>query len=213
LRAIALDSAASEPHVVLAWVQFWYDWKFDAAGREFEHAIALNPSNAVAYQWYGLLLFARGQGDSAVAMMRRAESLDPLSGGMKADLARVLSNLGQSAQALAKYREALEATPENGRFSAMWGDALLAQGRPAEAMEVYRQAPDFGVRRWAEAGARARRRQSLGHARSRRTRRLIILRPGSTTPLTDHTIRDSAAPSLRRIPPARARRRAALVFR
>jgi DNA-binding SARP family transcriptional activator/TolB-like protein len=155
LRAIALDSTASEAHVVLAWVEFWYDWKFDDAQREFERAIALNPNNAVAYQWYGLLLFALGRGDSAVTVMRRAEALDPLSGGVKADLARVLSNLGRASDAAAMYREALEVTPDNGRLNAMWGDALLVEGKPAEAMEVYRQAHEFGVRRLVGAARAA----------------------------------------------------------
>jgi DNA-binding SARP family transcriptional activator/TolB-like protein/Tfp pilus assembly protein PilF len=180
LRAIALDSAASEAHVVLAWVEFWYDWQFEAAGREFERAIALNPSNAVAYQWYGLLLYARREGDSALAVMRRAEALDPLSGGVKADLARVLSNLGHGREASAKYQEALEVTPENGRFSAMWGDALLAEGRPAEAIEVYRQSPEFGVRRLVGAARAAamlgradQARRILGELKSEAARRYI----------------------------------------
>ncbi|HMC55548.1 MAG TPA: protein kinase [Gemmatimonadaceae bacterium] len=43
LQAIDLDPQLAEPHASLAWRYFIYDWDWDAAIREFRHAIELDP--------------------------------------------------------------------------------------------------------------------------------------------------------------------------
>ncbi|MGH7704086.1 MAG: tetratricopeptide repeat protein, partial [Gemmatimonadales bacterium] len=53
------------------------DW--DASEREFQRAIALNPSYAFAHDQYGGVLSFMGQLDSSIAEGRRAIALDPLS--------------------------------------------------------------------------------------------------------------------------------------
>ena len=46
---------------------------------EFERAIALAPSNALAHHWYAVLLATLGRKEEAVREIRRAAELDPLS--------------------------------------------------------------------------------------------------------------------------------------
>src|SRR6185436_13098379 len=74
-----LDSTLAEPHATLAFVHLYYDWNWNAAEREFQRAIALNPSYATAHEWYGLFLAAAGRFDEARRQERRAQELDPLS--------------------------------------------------------------------------------------------------------------------------------------
>jgi lipoprotein NlpI len=41
----------SEPHTSLGYSLRAFDWNFDAAGKEFQRAIELNPSYATAHHW------------------------------------------------------------------------------------------------------------------------------------------------------------------
>ncbi len=76
---MGLDSTLAEPHATLGFVNLYYDWDWEASDREFQRAIALNPSYATAHEWYGFLLTAMGRFDEARAEEQRAQELDPLS--------------------------------------------------------------------------------------------------------------------------------------
>jgi TolB-like protein/Flp pilus assembly protein TadD len=78
-RALALDEDLAEAHVSLAMVQKEYDWDWPAAGRGYERALELKPNYAVAHQWYGEYLAALGKHEEAIAAIRKAIELDPLS--------------------------------------------------------------------------------------------------------------------------------------
>jgi TolB-like protein/DNA-binding winged helix-turn-helix (wHTH) protein len=98
LKALELDPSLSEAHVSLASVLL-FQWT--AAEKELQRAIALNPSNAMAHQWYGYLLSALGRFDEAIAEMKRALELDPLSSNKQ-------NSLGATFYRAARYDEALE---------------------------------------------------------------------------------------------------------
>jgi TolB-like protein/DNA-binding winged helix-turn-helix (wHTH) protein/Tfp pilus assembly protein PilF len=90
IKALELDSALGEAHNSLAFVLDGFDWDLDAGGREFRRAIELNPGYATAHHWYAWHLSLLGQYDEALVEMRQAESLDPLSLIINADLAELL---------------------------------------------------------------------------------------------------------------------------
>jgi tetratricopeptide (TPR) repeat protein len=46
---------------------------------DFRRALVLNPNYATAHQWYSEFLTAMGRHDEALAEIRRAQDLDPLS--------------------------------------------------------------------------------------------------------------------------------------
>ncbi len=104
LKAIALDETLSEAHVSLSgvWLQEW-DWT--AMENALTRAIALDPNNAMAHQWYGYVLAALGRFDSAVAEMRHALALDPLSPNKKNSLAATYYRAGRYDEALRYFRE------------------------------------------------------------------------------------------------------------
>jgi DNA-binding SARP family transcriptional activator/TolB-like protein/Flp pilus assembly protein TadD len=77
-RALALDSASSEAHTTIAYI-LTADGDWTRAEREFKKAIALEPNNALAHQWYAVLLAILNRRDNALAEIRRARDLDPLS--------------------------------------------------------------------------------------------------------------------------------------
>ncbi|MDQ6888312.1 MAG: protein kinase [Gemmatimonadota bacterium] len=146
LKAIALDSTLSDPHAELSLVLASYDWDFAASAREGERAIALNPNDAYSYEAYSWVLSAIGKLDSAMAMAKRAQLLDPLAPFPTTYLGDVLALTGDYTSAIEEYRKALELNSAYSLALLHTGDALLAAGRPAEALTFFRRGPDFGVR-------------------------------------------------------------------
>src|SRR6185369_10388557 len=89
-KALQLDDTLAEAHTSLAFCLDLYDWNWDSAEVEFKRAIALTPGYATAPHWYSWHLAELGRKDEAIAEMREAASLDPLSLIISADLAEVL---------------------------------------------------------------------------------------------------------------------------
>jgi len=90
IKALELDSSLGEAHNSLAFVLDGFDWDLDAAGKEFQRAIELNPGYATAHHWYAWHLSLSGRYDEAIAEMKKAQNLDPLSLIINADLAELL---------------------------------------------------------------------------------------------------------------------------
>src|SRR5438128_4484919 len=91
----------SEAHTSLALILDLYDWSWASAETEYLRALALNPGYATAHHWYAWHLIVLGRNSEGIAELKRAESLDPLSLIIGADLADALC----IAQ---RYDEALE---------------------------------------------------------------------------------------------------------
>ncbi len=79
VKAIQLDETLVEAHVWLAILHFVYEYDHPAAVREFKHALALNPNNALAHSKYGWYLVLTGRFDEGLAAAKKAQELDPLS--------------------------------------------------------------------------------------------------------------------------------------
>jgi tetratricopeptide (TPR) repeat protein len=90
LKAVELDKTLGEAQNSLAFVLDGFDWDLDSGGKEFRRAIELNPGYATAHHWYAWHLAMLGRYDEAIMEMRKAESLDPLSLIINADLAELL---------------------------------------------------------------------------------------------------------------------------
>ena len=87
LKALALDNSLVEAHVSLLSILTDYDWDWQGAEREFRAAIAIDPNDAVAYQYYGYALEGMKRGDEALAAMQRAARIDPVSPSIQTSLA------------------------------------------------------------------------------------------------------------------------------
>jgi len=110
-KALELDANLGEAHTSLAFSFDVFDWDWAGADREFRRAIELNPGYATAHHWYAWHLIVLGRNDEAIAEMRKAESLDPLSLIISADLADALLIAGQYDESMQQSRKALEMDP------------------------------------------------------------------------------------------------------
>ncbi len=77
-KAISLDETLAHAHTALATVQFYGDWDWTGADREYQRALQLNPNDAEAHRMYSVFLAAMGRTDDARAQIRMAQELDPL---------------------------------------------------------------------------------------------------------------------------------------
>lgn len=105
-KALELDDSLGEAHNSLAMVHLTFDWDFQAAGREFQRSLELNPGNAYDRRCYSFFLSATGRWQEATSEMRKAVELDPLSLLSQVDLALLLVRRRRWAEAEAEARKA-----------------------------------------------------------------------------------------------------------
>jgi TolB-like protein/DNA-binding winged helix-turn-helix (wHTH) protein/Tfp pilus assembly protein PilF len=127
LKAVALDSALGEAHNSLAFVLDGFDWDLDAGGKEFRRAIELNPGYATAHHWYAWHLALLGRHDEAIQEMKKAESLDPLSLIINADLAELLTIAHSYDESVKQSRKTIEMDPNFAMAHNQLGQAYLQQ--------------------------------------------------------------------------------------
>jgi TolB-like protein/DNA-binding winged helix-turn-helix (wHTH) protein/tetratricopeptide (TPR) repeat protein len=111
IKALELDSALGEAHNSLAFVMDGFDWDLDSGGKEFRRAIELNPGYATAHHWYAWHLSLLGRYDEAIAEMRKAENLDPLSLIINADLAELLVLAHSYDESIRQSRKTIKMDP------------------------------------------------------------------------------------------------------
>jgi TolB-like protein/DNA-binding winged helix-turn-helix (wHTH) protein/Flp pilus assembly protein TadD len=140
LRAVELDSALGEAHNSLAFVLDGFDWDLDSGGKEFRRAIELSPGYATAHHWYAWHLALLGRYDEAIMEMRKAQSLDPLSLIINADLAEVLILAHSYDESMRQSRKTIEMDPNFAMAHNQLGQAYLQQHMYEQAVAELQKA-------------------------------------------------------------------------
>jgi len=140
LKAVELDSALGEAHNSLAFALDGFDWDLDSGGKEFRRAIELNPGYATAHHWYAWHLALLGQYDQAIAEMKKAESLDPLSLIINADLAELLVLAHSYEESIRQSRKTIEMDPNFAMAHNQLAQAYLQQHKYEEAVAELQKA-------------------------------------------------------------------------
>jgi TolB-like protein/DNA-binding winged helix-turn-helix (wHTH) protein/Tfp pilus assembly protein PilF len=107
-KALELDTALGEAHNSLAFCLDGFDWDFESAGKEFRRALELSPGYATAHHWYAWHLSLVGQNDEAIAEMKKAQNLDPLSLIINADLAELFLISHSYDESIEQSRKTIE---------------------------------------------------------------------------------------------------------
>lgn len=139
-RAVELDDSLAEAHVPLAYAHMIGDWDFDAASREFQRTIELNPEYALGHHWYGWCLTAQGRLDEALAELEEARSLEPLSLIVRTNIGSVLYFGRRFEEAAARLEDTLALNPDFAVAHQWLGRVHQAAGRLPEAIEAFRKA-------------------------------------------------------------------------
>jgi serine/threonine-protein kinase len=155
-RALAFDSTLAEAHASLGFVNLFHYWDFDTAERELKKAVALDSNYANAYLWLNHLAWARGDTTAAIAYVRKAAALEPLSLILNTRLAGALWRAGRLADGDRQIRYTLD-------LDSTFADALRCQA----LLDLDRGRFDDGVSKMARIG----RRDWLAYAYARAGRR------------------------------------------
>jgi TolB-like protein/DNA-binding winged helix-turn-helix (wHTH) protein/Tfp pilus assembly protein PilF len=140
VKALELDGTLGEAHNSLAFVLDGFDWDLDAGGKEFRRAIELNPGYATAHHWYAWHLSLLGRFDEAIAEMRKAENLDPLSLIINADLAELLGLAHAYDESIRQSRKTIEMDPDFALAHNQLAQAYLQKHMYAEAVAELQKA-------------------------------------------------------------------------
>ena len=136
VRALEIDETLADAHASLGRGIIAHDWDWEAARREFERALQLNPNYATAHYWYSYYDFAMGNLDEAARKMKRAVELDPLSLNINAEMGRLLLYQRQYDAAIEQELRTLQMDPNFGVARQLLAMAYLQKGRYAEALET-----------------------------------------------------------------------------
>jgi TolB-like protein/DNA-binding winged helix-turn-helix (wHTH) protein/Tfp pilus assembly protein PilF len=139
-KAIALDSNLGEAHISLAWCLDGFDWDWESAGREFKRGIELSPSYATGHHWYGWHLATLGRHSEAIAELEKAESLDPLSLIIGADLAEELLIAHRFDEAIKQSRKTLNLDPSFALTHYVLGNAFVQMHMYKEGIAELKEA-------------------------------------------------------------------------
>jgi tetratricopeptide (TPR) repeat protein len=134
IKALELDSGLGEAHNSLAFLLDGFDWDLDSGGKEFRRAIELNPGYATAHQWYAWHLSLLSRYDEAIAEMRKAENLDPLSLIINADLAELLVLTHSDDESIRQSHKTIEMDPNFGLAHNQLAQAYLQKHMYDEAV-------------------------------------------------------------------------------
>jgi len=140
--ALRLDPDLGEAHAVLALLKMVHDYDWAGAEAEFKLALELSPGSADIYDHYGWLCAALERYDEAVALVRRAQELDPLI--HRADVASTLLRAGRNEEALEAALKCVEFEPEYARGRSTLGWAYLKSGGPDEGIAELEHAVRLG---------------------------------------------------------------------
>ena len=143
LKAIELDGALGEAHIALAVCLDGFDWDFDAAGKEFTRGIELSPSYATGHAWYGWHLASLGRSGEALAQVKKAENLDPLSLIIGSDLAEELLIAHRYDEAEKQTRKTINMDHFFAPAHYVMGAAFVQKQRYDEAIAELRKATEL----------------------------------------------------------------------
>ena len=142
-KALEIDDTLAEAHTALAGVNMHYDWDWLESERALKRAIELNPNYATAYQWYAFHLAALGRFDEALAKIKRAQELDPLSRFINATVGRLLYLAHRYDQAIDHYRKLVEMEPNLAIAHFRLGQSYEQKGMNEEAIAEFLKAADL----------------------------------------------------------------------
>lgn len=142
-KAVALDNDLAEAHASLAFIKFHFDRDYRGSEDEFLRAINLKPNYATAHQWYAFLLSAQARHNEAIAVMRRAEQLEPHSAVIANAVANVLFLARQYDESIAQATHSLEIDPSSVGAHVILRWNFEKKAMPNEALGIYEKESVF----------------------------------------------------------------------
>ena len=143
LEALRLDESLGETHASLGHLRL-LEWDWSGAESEFKLAIKLNPNYPAAHQRYALFLRTVGRFDEAIAEMRKAQQLDPVSLSVNSGMGSLLYVSRRFDESIEQLLQVVELDPNYPTSHFFLGLAYETKGMYEEAIREYDQAIRLG---------------------------------------------------------------------
>lgn len=143
LRALQLDDTLHEAHLQLGLVKLFYDWDWRASDIQLSRAIELNPNYVEGHSWRGLHLMCMGRFDEAVAEMKQAEQLDPVSLTSRTRVGWAYYHARRFDDAIKAYQATLDMDPNFEWAHQSLGWAYVQKGSYKEAIDELKKAREL----------------------------------------------------------------------
>jgi TolB-like protein/Tfp pilus assembly protein PilF len=165
-RALELDPTLAEAHASAGLIAMNYDWDWPLAEQEFRRALALDPNEAIFYDWYAEYLMAVGKTNESIGSIERARELDPFSTIINSDVGKLLFLARHYDQAEAQLKETLRMDPDFSQPHWWLGAVYLMKHRFDQAIAQFKIDDISGERgliayAYGMAGRKAEARQML----------------------------------------------------
>jgi serine/threonine-protein kinase len=147
LKALEMDDSLAEAHTSLAYARWLGDLDWAGAEKGFRRALELKTSYVMAHEWYAEYLAALGRHDEALAEIKKAQQLDPLSVPVTRAVGWVLYFARKYDQAIEELQKALAMDPEfvGARMVLWW--VYVAKGSPELAIaDIQRELEKPGLK-------------------------------------------------------------------
>jgi TolB-like protein/DNA-binding winged helix-turn-helix (wHTH) protein/Tfp pilus assembly protein PilF len=136
VKALVLDPQLGEAHTALGLVRSHYHFDFLGAQREFLKAFGLNPNYANAHLFYaGAYLTPMGRHEEAVAEMKKALEVDPLSLPLNNMMGETYLWAGDYQKALQQFQRTIDLEPTFPLAHFFYAGLLTEMGRYEEAIK------------------------------------------------------------------------------
>jgi TolB-like protein len=143
LKALEIDETLGEAHATLGKVKEIYDFDWAGADRDFKRATQLSPAYATARQWSAENLAVRGRFDEAIAEMRRALEVDPLSLIINTNLGYIYFQARRYDQAIEQFRQTLVMDSSFPFAHVMLGRSYVEKRAYQQAFDEFRAGQAF----------------------------------------------------------------------
>jgi TolB-like protein/DNA-binding winged helix-turn-helix (wHTH) protein/Flp pilus assembly protein TadD len=137
LRAIQIDPTYPGAHVYLADTVLSLDFNWTEAQEEIKRALALNPNDPFAHEWYGLYFALSGRSEDAARELARASELDPLATERMVTTGAITSYVGRLDDAEISLNQALTINPYLVHAHDLLAEVYERQGKKARAVEQF----------------------------------------------------------------------------
>ena len=139
-RALELDPALPETHAALGYIQYFFDWNWDAAESSYRRALELRPGDVKARQSLARLIGDRGRIDESLNMLRSIIEADPLDQSLQLSYAGKLFDNEDFEACESVITHLLELNPSMNFGSLFLAWVVMYEGRLGNmeaAIEIY----------------------------------------------------------------------------
>jgi serine/threonine-protein kinase len=145
--AMSIDPTLAEAHAALGCIHAIYDWDWSEAEKAFQRSMSLNPGYATAPHWYAMqVLTPLGRFDEALAQLKLASQLDPITPAIAASPGPVLYAAGRFEESVKWHEKALKADPGFFPLYHFMGQSLIQIGENLRAINSFERALEMSDR-------------------------------------------------------------------